>query len=303
MTTVGLVGYGRWGTLIFRDLRTLGANVHVAVPSEASRAAAGAAGAASVCATAADLPPCDGYVVATPTVLHAEAVERLIPRGRPIFVEKPLSHDVAAARRLVAAGGGSIFVMDKWRYHPGIVELGRLARSGALGEIVSLRSFRLGWGNPHRDVDAIWILLPHDLSIALEVLGHLPEAAFAMAGPTGRADGELFAVLADGAAGPRVTLEVSERHPASRRAITVAGTLGVAQLADSYDDRVLVMRADDPAGTRPREIPVGRDMPLLLELQAFVRHLAGGEAPRSSASDALLIVERIDTLRRMAGLA
>lgn len=303
MTTVGLVGYGRWGKLIFRDLRAIGVDVHVAVPTEASRAAASAAGAAGTCAAVGDLPSCNGYVVATPTILHAEVTERLIPRGRPIFVEKPLTHDVAAARRLVAAGGELIFVMDKWRYHPGIVELGRLARSGELGEIVSLRSFRLGWGNPHRDVDAIWILLPHDLSIALEVLGHLPEASFAMAGPPGRSDSELLAVLGGGAAGPRVTVEVSERHPASRRAVTVAGTLGVAQLADSYDDRVLVMAADDPAGTKPREIPVGKDMPLRLELEAFVRHLAGGEVPKSSASDALLIVERIDALRRIAGLA
>ena len=303
MTTVGLVGYGRRGKLIFRDLRALGADVHVAVPSEASRAAASAAGAAGTCAAAEDLPSCDGYVVATPTVLHAGTVGHLLPRGRPIFVEKPLTNDVAAARRLVAEGEGLIFVMDKWRYHPGMVELGRLARSGALGEIVSLRSFRLGWGNPHRDVDAIWILLPHDLSIALEVLGHLPAASFAMAGPPGRTNSELLAVLRDGEAGPRVTLEISERHPATRRAVTVAGSLGVAQLADSYDDRILLMAADDPPGAKPREIAVGTDMPLFLELEAFVRHLAGGPEPKSSASDALMIVERIDALRRFAGLA
>ncbi|CEJ13732.1 Inositol 2-dehydrogenase/D-chiro-inositol 3-dehydrogenase [bacterium YEK0313] len=303
MTTIGLVGYGRWGKLIFRDLRALGVDVHVAVPSEACRAAAAAAGAVGTCAAAEGLPPCEGYVVATPTVLHAGTVACLLPRGRPIFVEKPLTNDVVAARRLVAEGRDLIFVMDKWRYHPGIVELGRLVRSGALGEIVSLRSFRLGWGNPHRDVDAIWILLPHDLSIALEVLGHLPAASFAMAGPPSRANSEFLAVLRDGEAGPRVTLEISERHPATRRAVTVAGSLGVAQLADSYDDRVLLMTADDAPGAKPREIPVGTDMPLFLELQAFVCHLAGGPAPKSSASDALMIVERIDALRRLAGLA
>ncbi|WGX96160.1 Gfo/Idh/MocA family protein [Nocardioides sp. L-11A] len=299
---IGLVGFGRWGRLIFRDLRALGAEVHVAVPSEASRAAAVAAGAVSVAATAGELPDADGYVVAPVTVRHAEAVRALLPRGRPMFVEKPLTADPVSAAELVATAGERIFVMDKWRYHPGIVELARLARTGAFGPIRSVTSHRLGWGNPHRDVDAVWILLPHDLSIAVEILGTLPEPRYAAA-PDAAGSG-LLAVLRD-ADGPLVTCEVSAAHPVNRRTVVVVGEHGSGQLADSWDDRILLAGTVDGVEITPdnRERAVGAELPLEAELRAFLEHLAGGPPPRSSAADALSVVRAIATLRTMAGLS
>ncbi|TNM36292.1 Gfo/Idh/MocA family oxidoreductase [Nocardioides albidus] len=299
--SVGLVGFGRWGRLIFRDLRALGAEVHVAVPSATSRAAAVEAGARSVVASAAELPDADGYVVAPVTVRHAECVRALLPRGRPMFVEKPLTADPASAVELVAAAGERIFVMDKWRYHPGVVELARLARTGAFGPLRSITSHRLGWGNPHRDVDAVWILLPHDLSIATEILGRLPEPRFAAAAdPSG--DG-LLAVLRDDD-GPLVTCEVSATHPVNRRTVVVVGEHGSGQLADSWDDRILLAGTVDGVEITPetRERAVGAELPLAAELRAFLAHLAGGPPPRSSAADGLAVVRAIAALRTMAGL-
>lgn len=299
--TVGLVGFGRWGRLIFRDLRALGAEVHVAVPSAASRTAALEAGAASAVATAADLPDADGYVVAPITVEHAAAVRALAPRGRPMFVEKPLTADPESAAALVAAAGDRIFVMDKWRYHPGIAELARLARTGAFGPIRSITSHRLGWGNPHRDVDAVWILLPHDLSIAIEILGGLPEPRFAAA-PDASGSG-LLAVLRD-QDGPLVTCEVSADHPVNRRTVVVVGENGSGQLADSWDDRIVLAGTVDGVEITPetRERAVGAELPLEAELRTFLEHLAGGPPPRSSAADALAVVRTIAALRTMAGL-
>src|SRR5262245_50179905 len=113
---IGLVGCGRWGRNILRDLRSCGAEVLVATPSAADRAAALASGAASVCVDLSELPAVDGYVVATPSVTHAEVVERLLSAGRPIFVEKPMTTTAESAARLVRLGGDRLFVMHKWRY-------------------------------------------------------------------------------------------------------------------------------------------------------------------------------------------
>ncbi|HEY1116899.1 MAG TPA: Gfo/Idh/MocA family oxidoreductase, partial [Acidimicrobiales bacterium] len=286
--SVGLVGFGRWGRHIFRDLRALGAEVHVAVPSPASRDAALAAGAASVVPSAGELPELDGYVLAPVTVAHADALRALVGRGRPMFVEKPLTADAESAAELVRAAGDRIFVMDKWRYHPGIVELARLARSGAFGPIRSITSHRHGWGNPHRDVDAVWILLPHDLSIVTEILGHLPEPRFA-ASPDGTGAG-LVAVLRDDD-GPLVTCDVSSQHPVNRRSVIVVGEHGSGQLADSWDDRIVLAGTVDGVAitAETRERAVGDEMPLLAELRAFLDHLAGGPAPRSSAAEGLAV--------------
>lgn len=300
---VGLVGYGRWGRHIFRDLVALGAEVHVAVPSEASRDAALEAGAASVCATAAGLPELDGYVVAPTTVHHAEALRALVGRDRPIFVEKPLTHDVAAAEEIVGAAPDRVFVMDKWRYHPGVEELARLARAGAFGPIRAIRSYRLGWGNPHQDVDAVWILLPHDLSIVGEILGHLPAPRQAVA-PSGVEPGsDLWCLLQD-EGGPEVTCEVSALHPVNRRSVVVIGEAGSGQLGDSYDDRiVLAGRVDGvEVSGESRFVHVGDELPLERELRAFLEHLRGGPPPRSSAREGLATVRAIGELRRLAGL-
>ncbi len=300
---VGLVGYGRWGRLIFRDLVALGAEVHVAVPSASSQQAATTAGAASVCAATAELPELDGYVVAPTTIHHAEAVETLIDRGRPIFVEKPLTNDLAAAERIVAAAPELVFVMDKWRYHPGVEELARLARSGAFGAIRAIRSYRLGWGNPHQDVDAVWILLPHDLSIVTEVLGHLPAPRNAVAPSGVEVGSDLWCLLQDGD-GPEVTCEVSALHPVNRRSVVVIGEHGSGQLGDSYDDRIVL--AGRVGGVEvsgeSRFVQVGDELPLVRELRAFLDHLAGGPPPRSSAVDALATVRAIVELRRLAGI-
>ena len=301
---VGLVGFGRWGRLIFRDLKALGADVRVVVPGEAGRIAARQAGAISTHADLDGAVPVDGYVVAAPTALHAAILFRLAPTGKPVFVEKPLCTDVDAGRRLVAAMGERLFVMDKWRYHPGIVKLAEMARSGTLGRIRAVRSFRLGWDNPHADVDAIWILLPHDLSIALHILGALPGPRIALALGAAGIGNDLFAVLQDDDAGPAVIAEISTSHPVTRRAVTVIGDEGCAQLGDSYDDHVVLARgAPGRAAGKPELVAVGGEMPLLAELRAFLTHLAGGPPPLSSARDGLLVVERIDALRRLAGIS
>jgi predicted dehydrogenase len=128
--SIGLIGCGRWGRTILRDLIALDARVHVAAASEMSRRAAIEAGAAGASPDIAGFPKdIDGYVVATPTSTHAEVIEQLLPSGKPVFVEKPMTNDVAAARSLIERAGERIFVMDKWRYHPGVEALADAARS------------------------------------------------------------------------------------------------------------------------------------------------------------------------------
>ena len=127
--------------------------------------------------------------------------------------------------------------MDKWRYHPWVEALATAAKAGELGEILAVRSYRLGWGHPRPDVDAMWNLLPHDLAGALEILGHLPAVAGALAPVPGRADSDFIAILRDRPDGPRGTIDIATSHPVTRRAVVVVGSRNAMQLADSYDQR------------------------------------------------------------------
>lgn len=291
---VALVGCGRWGQHILRDLIDLGCAVVVADPSDAARAHAAAAGAA-VTRDAQELPAVAGLVIATPTATHAAVLETLLPRGVPIFCEKPLTADGRSAAALAAGAGERLFVMDKWRYHPGVELLRDLARSGALGPVRGLRTTRVGWDNQHLDVDAIWILAPHDLSIAHEILGELPTPRTAVGE---RINGCAVGLLAVLGGDPWLTIDVSVAPGERRREVRLSCRDGVAVLPDAYSDHVEILRPH----AAPERCPLSSEMPLRRELRAFLAHLDGGPPPKASAADGAAIVHTLERLRGMAGL-
>ncbi len=300
---IGLIGCGAWGRHILRDLKVCGATVHVVAKSDASRRNAMENRADSILATLADMPAVDGYVVAAPSSLHAEIIETLLPTGRPIFTEKPMTTDIASARRIVAAAGERVFVMHKWRYHPGIERMRREIAAGNVGTVRGIHIQRWGWGNPHGDVNAIWVLMPHDLSIILHWLGRIPPLRDARPTLSGAAGTGVLVQLGGGAEGP-VTIDLSIAAPEHRRTFTIFGSKASLELRDSYDTAIRLRRGapGDPtavAGT----IEIGGDMPLLLELQAFLAHLQGGPPPLSSAAEGLLVVERTAEIDAAAQLS
>jgi predicted dehydrogenase len=300
--SIGLIGCGRWGRHILRDLVGLGCEVAVATPPGESARRARDGGAVTVVDALAALPRVDGIVVATPTVTHASVIEAVLEREVPIFTEKPLTADRASAERLAGMAPDCLFVMDKWRYHPGIEMLGRIARSGELGPVVGLRTTRVQWGNPHADVDGVWILAPHELAIALEVFGCLPAPRSAVTERDREGATGMIGLLGYE---PWFVFEVSTASPSRRREMRLHCRDGVAVLDDAHGDAVQVYRGVKAHGMPPTEgerRPVSTELPLLRELRAFVEHLGGGPPPRSSAAEGAAIVAAVSTLRALAGL-
>ncbi len=298
---IGLIGCGRWGQFILRDLRSLGCEVSVVARSEMSFERAKQNDATRIVKNLIQMPKVDGFVVATPTVTHGEILEHLLTFDKPIFVEKPMTNAVSSAKKIADLGAGRVFVMDKWRYHAGILALAQLARSGELGAVLGLTTTRFGWGNPHLDTDAIWILAPHDLSIALEILGHIPEPLAAVV----EVISEAVSWRALLGKKPWLSMEVSARSKSWKRRFVLHCELGYAELDDSYDDFITIYR--DQGNVR-QQTPsaeqrfVGKNMPLLAELEEFVGFLRGGAAPKSGVQEGLLVVQTIAKLRILAGL-
>ncbi|HMJ94392.1 MAG TPA: Gfo/Idh/MocA family oxidoreductase [Thermoleophilaceae bacterium] len=296
---IGLVGCGRWGSKILRDLRALGAQVQVVARSPESVERAELGGADRIVDRVEALTGADGVVVATPTSTHAAVLDEVLALGVPVYVEKPMTVDPESAERLAREAGDRLFVMDKWRHHPGIEALGEIARSGELGETVGVQCVRESWGSPHRDVDSVWIHLPHDLAIGLEILGELPPAAAAVAEVTGGWASGMQALLGQH---PWLSISHTANAPEHRRHARLSGENGSAWLAGGFEDHIVVAHGHPGEAELVRR-PIEADWPLLRELRSFVEHLRGGAPPRSSAAEGAAIVQRVAELRALAGLA
>lgn len=299
---VGLVGCGRWGQAILRDLVALGCRVAVVDIDPASREAAAGLGADAVLGSVSELFPVDGMVVATPATTHAAIIEDLLVRGVPVFCEKPLTTGSASARRLLAIGAGRVFVMHVWRYHRGVRRLAEIARSGELGPVLSLRTERKNWTSPRLDTDPVWTLVPHDLTIALAILGEIPAPRSARVEVVAGRAVSMMAILGDA---PFVALDCSTRFAGKRREIRLHCRDGVAVLPDADSPFIEVLRPDSPPDAAPvvQRRALEGEPALLAEMRAFVDYLRGGPAPPTDAREGLAVVEAVEALRRLAGLA
>ena len=299
--TIGLVGCGLWGKLVLRDLLALDVSVIVADVDPAARNAAVAAGVTAI-ADALQLPAVDGLIVATPAVTHSALVAALLDRKVPILVEKPFTTNAVEAVRLAEQGIGRLFVGHTWRYHPGVQLLGEIARSGDIGPIVGLRSTRTNWTSPRTDVDSVWNLAPHDLTLAIEILGMIPTPRAALAEVhDGRAVG-MTALLGDD---PWLVFDVSNRYRDKRREVRVHGRGGVAVMTDPDSGRIEVTRGDlttAPPAAATDIRTFSTESALTRELNAFLAFVAGGPPPKTAASEGAEVVACVARLRELAGL-
>lgn len=292
--SIALVGCGSWGRHILRDLVALGCEVSVVARSEESIERARDGGAHTIVDTIEALTAPDGVILAVPTTLHAEVLDAALKLDVPVFVEKPLTNDPVTARRFEHRN--DLFVMDKWRYHPGVEMLRVCVQDERFGAMRGMQTIRHGLYNSHSDVDAIWILAPHDLSIILEVTGDLPRP-IAAAGHVVGGEASLLGILEDG-----VGIDVSSRSNVYRREVRVWFDEAVVTLSDGYSKALEVRITVDGQEPDSTQLPLGSRLPLEAELDAFVGYLRGGPPPRSSAAEGVLIVERVQQLRDLAGI-
>jgi predicted dehydrogenase len=291
---VAVVGCGRWGALIVRDLAELGAAV-VTVDRDP------AVGADRADPSALRSGEVDAVVVATPAATHAAVVREVAGLGVPVACEKPLTTSVAEAEELVALLGDRLWALHVWRAHPGIEVLARLAAAGDLGEVQGLRTVRAGWTSPRTDVDAAWTLVPHDLTIAIAVLGAIAEPRAALAERhQGRAVG-LWA-LNGGGGDPFHVIEASTRFGDKRREVRVHGGDAVAVLAGPDAPEVRIEAGHDAVAVR-RTVPVPAEPALRRQLARFLGHLDGGPPPYASGAEGLEVVRGVARLRALAGLS
>jgi predicted dehydrogenase len=115
-----------------------------------------------------DDPAVVAVAVATPASTHAEVALACMDAGRHVLVEKPLAPTVAEGEKLVAAAAERQLVLmcdHTYCYTPAVRRIRELIAGGVLGDIQYVDSVRINLGLIQPDIDVLWDLAPHDLSI------------------------------------------------------------------------------------------------------------------------------------------
>lgn len=186
---VGVVGYGYWGPNLVRNFAEIDGAEVVAICdllderlALARRRYPGARVTRAVSELFAD-PAIDAVVVATPVSSHFTLVRRALERGKHVLVEKPLAASVGECRELVEVArrsGLTLMVDHTFIYTNAVRKLKEIVDSGELGDVYYFDSVRMNLGLFQNDVNVLWDLAPHDISIILFLLGRMPRRVSAI---------------------------------------------------------------------------------------------------------------------------
>lgn len=148
--------------------------------------------------------------------------------GKDLFVEKPLTVDLKEGEKLVKAAETAskiLMVGHLLEYHPAILKLHELIRSGELGEIRYVMSHRLNLGKIRTRENALWSFAPHDISVILRIAGKMPFEVISTGGSyvsPNIPDITLMQMLFDN--GVRAHIYVSWLHPFKEQKLVVVGS-------------------------------------------------------------------------------
>src|SRR5579863_7709445 len=184
----GVVGYGYWGPNVVRNLDQLDGSSVVAVCDKSPTARKRIHKSfphIKVVADTAELmssPEVDAVAIVTPVWTHYELTKAALQNGKHVFVEKPFTSCTAHAEELInlaAQKNLKIMVDHTFLFTGAVKKISQLLDDGVLGKLYYYDSTRVNLGLFQHDVNVIWDLAPHDISIIDHLIKATPEAVVA----------------------------------------------------------------------------------------------------------------------------
>lgn len=306
-----IIGWGYWGPKLARNLDSLpAASVTTVIDSDPFRLKSLSLNPynswihTSIQLKDAFHADIDGVVIATPVSTHYRFAKEALLNNKHVLVEKPLTANVAEAEELVALARERdriLMVGHTFEYSPAVNELRKLIQSGSLGKIYCIETERLNLGLFRTDINVIWDLAPHDLSILLYLTGKKPEQIKV------QAHAHLQSYIHDiahldltYAEGMTAHIHVGWLHPSKIRRVTVIGDLRMAVYDDTNPAEMLKIynkgadiHADPVVSYRNGEITIPHIdwiEPLRLECEDFAHAIRTGTQPRAHGAVGLEVV-------------
>jgi predicted dehydrogenase len=259
----------------------------------------------------------DAVVIASTARTHAVLGRAAVEAGIPALIEKPFALTVAEAealREAAASRGIPLLAGHLLEYHPVVERLRQLVVEGALGKLYYLYSQRVNLGQIRPDENALWSFGPHDVSVALFLLGDSPRTVAALGRSylqPGIEDVVFLTMTFD--SGVVAHAQMSWLDPHKERRLTLVGSRQMAVFDDMEAREKL--RIYDKGVERPPEyrswgeslavregdiyIPrVSNAEPLAVQLKHFAQVVRGEAAPRADAADGVRVVRVLEAASR-----
>lgn len=262
----------------------------------------------------------DAVAIATPVATHHRLAVAALQAGKHVLVEKPLAACVREAEEIVAEGeqrGLVVMAGHTFEYNPAVEAVRNIIASGELGEIYYINGSRVNLGLFQPDINVMWDLAPHDISILRFILGMDPVSVSARGGVYVRRDKGIHDVAHLTAYFPNRVLanvRVSWLDPVKIRRYTVVGSQKMLVYDDVEPDNKVIIYdkgVEVPPYSDTEEefrmsyrhgeaesYPVTWIEPLQAECQDFVDCIREGKEPRSSGCVGLRVVKILEAAQR-----
>jgi predicted dehydrogenase len=188
MIRIGVIGYGYWGPNIVRNFHAHEKSEVVLVCDKSTKCQERLRKAHPSIAFTMDAndilksPDIDLVAVVTPVWTHYELAKAALENGKHIFVEKPFTCSTRQAEELIELADRKnlkIMVDHTFLFTGAVKKIRQMVDEGALGDLYYYDSLRVNLGLFQHDVNVIWDLAPHDLSIMDHVIKEKAEAVVA----------------------------------------------------------------------------------------------------------------------------
>ena len=191
LVRVGIFGYGYWGPNVVRNLHAL-ENCQVVTicdknPGALKRANRVYPGVhlTTDFSEIMTSPQIDTVAIVTPVWTHFELAKTALLNGKHVFVEKPFTSTPQQAEELIELAERTrlkIMVDHTFLFSGAVRKIRELVDNGTLGNLYYFDSTRVNLGLFQHDVNVIWDLAPHDMSIMDYIIQEKPEAVVATGG-------------------------------------------------------------------------------------------------------------------------
>lgn len=321
---VGIIGLGYWGPKLARNLHNL-PGVSMAMASDLSQERLDDLRKIypdiALTLDYKDLlnDSLNAVVIATPVYTHHKLAREALLAGKHVFVEKPLTSNSAHGEELLNLAKERdlrLMVGHTFVYNPCVEAVKRVIHSGELGDIYYLNSTRVNLGLLQPDINVMWDLAPHDLSILSYILDDDPLKVSALGSVYVNKSHNLPEVVYINLRYKNdviANLRVSWLDPVKIRRLTVVGSKKMLVYDDISDNKVMLYDkgVDVPPYSITEEefqasyrngpeslVPYEWVEPLYAECEHFIDCIRTGNNPRSDGEKGLKVVKILESAQR-----